>query len=78
MHEIEPIHDPQRWYAHLSRLTEKLETLSRLSPMLESDQETALTLSILLDIIGDYVTELRVVVQGMAVFMQERGGGGHE
>ena len=46
-------------FQHLNPTTEKLEVLSRLSPCLDSDEETAYTLSVLMSIIGDYTQRLR-------------------
>jgi hypothetical protein len=38
---------------------EKIDVLSRLSPFLEDDAEHAMTLSVLMDCINDYVGKLR-------------------
>ena len=54
------------YYRRADLILEKLETLSRLSPCLESDEELAFTQSILLSIISDYVQQLRHVLNGLA------------
>lgn len=43
----------------LSPIVTKLELLSRLSPMLDTDRERAQALAILNEIMGDYVRALR-------------------
>jgi hypothetical protein len=54
------------WYRTLSPLAEKIETLSRLNPCLESDEELAFTQSVLLSIISDYAQQLRHVLNDLA------------
>jgi hypothetical protein len=51
--------DPITWHHRLAPLVERIETLARLSPMLESNTEYARVLSVLMDIIHDYATRLR-------------------
>lgn len=53
-------------YYRLRPLVERIETLSRLSPMLESDTEYARVLSVLMDIIHDYATRLREELNTLA------------
>jgi hypothetical protein len=53
-------------YHRLNRPLEKLEVLTRLSPCLDSDEETAYTLSVLMSVIADYAQDLRAVLNDLA------------
>ena len=53
-------------YYRLNRPLEKLEVLTRLSPCLDSDEETAYTLSVLMSVIADYTHDLRTVLNDLA------------
>ena len=67
--------DPIRLHNELSPIVEKLELLSRLSPVLETDQEFARTMTIVMQIISDYVAQLRRTLEalGRAGYSQEGG-----
>ena len=54
------------WYRALSPIAEKIDTLSRLNPCLESDEELAFTQSMLLSIVSDYAQQLRRVLNELA------------
>jgi hypothetical protein len=49
----------------LSPIVTKLELLSRLSPMLDTDRERAQALAILNEIMGDYVRALRQALDAL-------------
>jgi hypothetical protein len=49
----------------LSPIVTKLELLSRLSPMLDTDREYAQALAILNEIMGDYVAALRQALDAL-------------
>jgi hypothetical protein len=53
-------------YQRLNLIIEKLEILTRLAPVLESDDEMSYTLAVLHEITGDYVTQLRFCVNQLA------------
>jgi hypothetical protein len=53
-------------YHRLNRPLETLEVLTRLSPCLDSDEETAYTLSVLMSVIADYAQDLRAVLNDLA------------
>jgi hypothetical protein len=57
---------PTDWYSVLSPTVEKLETLCRLSPLLDSDREQAQVLSVLTHIMADYVSQLRGALETLA------------
>ncbi len=61
------------YYRRISPIAEKIETLSRLSPCLESDEELAYTQSVLLSIIQDYTQQLRRVLNELATTDAEEG-----
>ena len=58
--------EPTDWYDVLSPTVQKLEILCRLSPMLDSDREQAQVLSVLTQIIADYVSQLRGALETLA------------
>jgi hypothetical protein len=58
--------DNADWYHAVSPFVEKIDVLSRLAPVLESDEELAWVLSTLLLIIGDYTGQLRRVLNELA------------
>jgi hypothetical protein len=58
--------------ACLTPILEKLETITRLAPVLESDKELAHILSVLLDIAHDYVTQARSTLAAIAEEGRER------
>jgi hypothetical protein len=60
-------------YHRLSPILERLEVLTRLAPVSDSDEETAWTLSILLSITGDYVAQVRRVLNELATTDAEEG-----
>ena len=53
-------------YHAVSPIVDKIDVLSRLAPVLESDEELAWVLSTLLLIIGDYTQQLRRVLNDLA------------
>jgi hypothetical protein len=57
---------PLRCRNHGSPTVQKLEILCRLSPMLDSDREQAQVLSVLTQIIADYVSQLRGALETLA------------
>ena len=58
--------DPTDWYDVLSPTVQKLEILCRLSPLLDSDREQVQVLSVLTQIIADYVSQLRGTLETLA------------
>jgi hypothetical protein len=58
--------DPTHWYDVLSPTVAKLEILCRLSPLLDSDREQAQVLSVLTQIMADYVSHLRGTLEALA------------
>jgi hypothetical protein len=54
------------WHGELSPIVEKLEVLTRLSPLLETDAEYAMTLAVIADITHDYVCKLRRTLEALA------------
>jgi hypothetical protein len=51
--------DPMELHNAISPIITKLELLSRLSPMLDSDKEYAQCLVTIIDMMGDYIGQLR-------------------
>jgi hypothetical protein len=56
--------DPIEVHSKLNRPLSKLELLSRLSPLLDSDREYAQCLSLIIDMMADYIGQVRAVVDG--------------
>jgi hypothetical protein len=67
--------DPSSWHNELSPIVEKLELLSRLSPVLETDQEFAHTMTIVMQIISDYVAQLRRTLEALVRAGDSQEGG---
>jgi hypothetical protein len=67
--------DPIRLHNELSPIVEKLELLSRLSPVLETDQEFARTMTVVMQIISDYVAQLRRTLEALARAGDSQEGG---
>lgn len=67
--------DPIRLHNELSPIVEKLELLSRLSPVLETDQEFARTMTIVMQIISDYVAQLRRTLEALGRAGDSQEGG---
>jgi hypothetical protein len=63
--------DPIAIHTALSPIITKLELLSRLSPMLDTDREYAQALAVLNAIMGDYVMALR---QALDALVETREG----
>jgi hypothetical protein len=57
--------DPVAVHNTLNPIVTKLELLSRLSPMLDTDRERAQALAILNEIMGDYVRALRQALDAL-------------
>jgi hypothetical protein len=67
--------DPISWHNELSPIVEKSELLSRLSPVLETDQEFARTMTIVMQIISDYVAQLRRTLEALVRAGDSQEGG---
>jgi hypothetical protein len=63
--------DPIEVYTALNPTLTKLELLSRLSPMLNTDREYAQALDTIIAMMGDYIHEMRTLVDG---FVQTETG----
>jgi hypothetical protein len=61
------------YYRRLSPILERLEVLTCLAPVSDSDEQTAWTLSVLLSIAGDYVAQARRVLNDLATTDAEEG-----
>jgi hypothetical protein len=59
----------------LAPIVEKLELLTRLSPVLETDQEFARTMTIVMQIISDYVAQLRRTLEALGRAGDSQEGG---
>jgi hypothetical protein len=61
------------WYPRLNGPVEKIEVLSRLAPVLESDEQQAYTLAVLLEVVADYTSQIRRVLNELAPLKARKG-----